>query len=154
MQLVLFQPEIPPNTGNIARLCAATQTPLHLVKPLGFSLEDKYVKRAGLDYWPHVEIHVWPHWDALARSLPSSSRLLLTSARQGTSLFSLSLSGNEIVVLGPETTGLPDWLWNRYPTHVRIPIWGQVRSLNLANAAAICLYEGYRQGGRLKCRES
>jgi len=153
MQLVLFQPEIPPNTGNIARLCAATQTPLHLVKPLGFSLEDKYVKRAGLDYWPHVNIHVWPHWDALAQSLPSSSRLLLTSARQGTSLFSLTLAGNEVVVLGPETTGLPEWLWNRYPTHVRIPIWGQVRSLNLANAAAICLYEGYRQGGRLECTE-
>ena len=152
MQVVIFQPEIPPNTGNIARLCAATQTPLHLVQPLGFSLEDKYLKRAGLDYWPHVDVRVWPDWESLAQSLSNSGRILLTSARQGTSLFSLALKGNEILVLGPETTGLPDWLWTRYPDHVRIPIWGHVRSLNVANAAAVCLYEGYRQGGLLATR--
>ena len=149
MQIVLFQPEIPPNTGNIARLCAATQTPLHLIEPLGFSLEDKYRKRAGLDYWPHVDVRIWPSWNALAESLPASSPILLTSARKGPSLFSLVLSGREILVFGPESTGLPDWLWQRYQNHARIPIWGRVRSLNLANAAAVCLYEGYRQGGSL-----
>lgn len=152
MQIVLFQPEIPPNTGNIARLCAATQTPLHLVQPLGFSLEDKYLKRAGLDYWPHVHVRVWPDWETLVQSLSDSGRILLTSARQGTSIFSLVLKGNEILVLGPETTGLPNWLWASYPDHVRIPIWGHVRSLNVANAAAVCLYEGYRQGGCLTNR--
>ena len=149
MQIVLFQPEIPPNTGNIARLCAATQTPLHLIQPLGFSLEDKYLKRAGLDYWPYVDIQVWPNWTIFARSLPETQDILLTSAREGASIFSMSLKGNEILVFGPETAGLPGWLWTSYPKHIRIPIWGRVRSLNLANAAAICLYEGYRQGGKL-----
>jgi tRNA (cytidine/uridine-2'-O-)-methyltransferase len=152
MHIVLFQPEIPPNTGNIARLCAATETSLHLIKPLGFSLEDKYLKRAGLDYWPHVKIHVWANWEAFSQSLTDVSRILLTSARQGASLFSWSFTGNEYLVFGPETTGLPDWLWNFYPHHVRIPIWGKVRSLNLANAAAVCLYEGYRQSGQLTGR--
>ncbi len=152
MQVVLFQPEIPPNTGTIARLCAATQTPLHLIQPLGFSLEDKYLKRAGLDYWPHVDVHVWANWEAFVQSLPESRNILLTSARRGASLFSLSMQGDEILVFGPETAGLPDWLWTRYPNHIRIPIWGRVRSLNLANAAAVCLYEGYRQSGLLAAR--
>lgn len=149
MQVVLFQPEIPPNTGTIARLCAATQTPLHLIQPLGFSLEDKYLKRAGLDYWPHVDVHVWTTWETFVQSQPAPRNILLTSARQGASLFSLSMQGDEILVFGPETAGLPDWLWTSYPNHIRIPIWGRVRSLNLANAAAVCLYEGYRQSGLL-----
>ncbi|WP_027369351.1 tRNA (cytidine(34)-2'-O)-methyltransferase [Desulfovermiculus halophilus] len=147
MQLVLFQPEIPPNTGNIARLCAATRTPLHLIEPLGFSLEDRYLKRAGLDYWPHVDVHVWPEWDTFLASLSAADHVLLTSARKGRSLFSCTLTGREVLVFGPETTGLPGWLSQRHPHHVRIPIWGRVRSLNLANAAAVCLYEGYRQIG-------
>ena len=149
MQVVLFQPEIPPNTGNVGRLCAATRTPLHLIRPLGFRLEDKYLKRAGLDYWPFVDLHVWDNWEEFAKSLPDSQPILLTSARQGPCLYDLRLSGQEIVVLGPETTGLPSWLWERYPHHARIPIWGEVRSLNMANAAALFIYEGYRQSGAL-----
>ncbi len=152
MHIVLFQPEIPPNTGNIARLCAATQTRLHLIEPLGFSLEDKYLKRAGLDYWPHVDVHVWSNWQSFSQSLADSGRILLTSARQGVALFSWPFEGNEYLVFGPETTGLPDWLWTCCPNHVRIPIWGKVRSLNLANAAAVCLYEGYRQSKELTGR--
>ena len=89
MELVLYQPEIPPNTGNIARLCAATNTPLHLIEPLGFSLDDRYLKRAGLDYWPAVDLHVWPDWDSFTESW-TGSRLIFTSARQGRPLHRFS----------------------------------------------------------------
>jgi tRNA (cytidine/uridine-2'-O-)-methyltransferase len=147
MQIVLFEPEIPPNTGTIARLCAATSTRLHLIEPLGFSLEDRYLKRAGLDYWPQVDLCVWPQWETFASSLDDPGHIVLTSARQGRSLFDYAFSGQESLVFGPETAGLPDWLWAKYSNRLRIPIWGQVRSLNLANAAAVCLYEAYRQIG-------
>ena len=153
MQIVLFQPEIPPNTGTIARLCAATATRLHLIEPLGFSLEDRYLKRAGLDYWPQVDIAVWPKWEAFAATLDDPGDLVLTSARQGRSLFEYVFHGREILVFGPETTGLPAWLWQRVQNRLRIPIWGKVRSLNLANAAAVCLYEAYRQVGPLRPNE-
>ncbi|MCF8108571.1 MAG: tRNA (cytidine(34)-2'-O)-methyltransferase [Desulfohalobiaceae bacterium] len=147
MQIVLFEPEIPPNTGTIARLCAATSTRLHLIEPLGFSLEDRYLKRAGLDYWPQVDLCVWPHWEAFASTLDDPRQTVLTSARQGRSLYDYAFSGQESLVFGPETQGLPGWLWAKSSNRLRIPIWGQVRSLNLANAAAVCLYEAYRQIG-------
>lgn len=153
MQIVLYQPEIPPNTGTIARLCAATDTRLHLIEPLGFSLEDRYLKRAGLDYWPHVRKTVWPDWAAfLAGREPG--RLVLTSARRGTAYHRFSFSGNDFVVLGPETRGLPREMLDQAGHVVRLPIWGQVRSVNLANAAAVLLYEGYRQTGELDRREA
>lgn len=82
MHVVLFQPEIPPNTGNVARLCAAMQVSLHLIEPLGFKLEDRYLKRAGLDYWPHVDMAVWPDLDAYIRNAGAGRRLVLTSARR------------------------------------------------------------------------
>ncbi|MCF8104991.1 MAG: tRNA (cytidine(34)-2'-O)-methyltransferase [Desulfohalobiaceae bacterium] len=145
MQIVLFEPEIPPNTGNIARLCAATRTRLNLIEPLGFSLEDRYLKRAGLDYWPRVDLRVWPDWDSFALTLDSPDQVLLTSAREGKSLFEFSFKGREALVFGPETKGLPAWLSKRYPSRIGIPIWGEVRSLNLSNAAAVCLFEAYRQ---------
>ncbi len=147
MQIVLFEPEIPPNTGTIARLCAATKTRLHLIEPLGFSLEDRYLKRAGLDYWPEVNLAVWPTWEAFAATLQDPREAVLTSARQGRSLFEYAFNGRESLVFGPETRGLPDWLWSKSSNRLRIPIWGRVRSLNLANAAAVCLYEAYRQLG-------
>ena len=147
MQIVLFEPEIPPNTGTIARLCAATNTRLHLIEPLGFSLEDRYLKRAGLDYWPQVDLRVWPEWEAFASTLDDPRQIVLTSARQGRSLYEYSFGGQESLVFGPETKGLPDGLWAKSSNRLRIPIWGQVRSLNLANAAAVCLYEAYRQIG-------
>ena len=86
MHVVLFQPEIPPNTGNVARLCAAMQVSLHLIEPLGFKLEDRYLKRAGLDYWPHVDMAVWPDLDAYIRNAGAGRRLVLTSARRGAAL--------------------------------------------------------------------
>jgi len=151
MQIVLFEPEIPPNTGSIARLCAATATPLHLVGKLGFSLEDRYLKRAGLDYWPEVNLSVWENWEAFeAGARPP--RIVLSSARQGAAHHEFSFRPDDFIVLGCETKGLPAWFFERYADHVRIPIWGKVRSINIANAASVLLYEACRQTGVLAGR--
>jgi tRNA (cytidine/uridine-2'-O-)-methyltransferase len=151
MNLVLYQPQIPPNTGSIARLCAATQTPLHLIEPLGFSIDDKHLKRAGLDYWEHVDVQVWPDFETfLAKALPS--RLVMSSARTGTAHHEFPFLTGDTIVLGPETMGLPARMLEKAPHLVRIPIWGSVRSLNLSNAASILLYEAYRQTGGLAGR--
>lgn len=149
MRIVLFEPQIPQNTGSIGRLCAATQTPLHLIEPLGFSIENRFLKRAGLDYWPYVDLHVWPNWEAFISILDSIEKIVLTSARCSTSLYSFSFTGKEVLVFGPESKGLPSWMMKTYSKQLRIPIWGKVRSLNLANATAVCLYESYRQSQSL-----
>jgi len=146
MHVVLFEPEIPPNTGNIARLCVATNTPLHLIEPLGFSLEDKYLKRAGLDYWPYLELFVWKNWDAFLKDVrPDPEKLILTTKRAEKSIYEHKFFGDEFLVFGPETRGLPDFLLNLYPHKVSIPMWGKTRSLNLSSSVAICVYEAYRQ---------
>jgi len=146
MQIVLYQPEIPPNTGNIGRLCAATFTPLHLIKPLGFKLDDKHLKRAGLDYWEFVDCSIWDNWESFASSLGTASKILLTTKNAKQSLYSYTFGGEELLVFGPETKGLPEWMLSNYPSQLRIPIWSDnVRSLNIANSAAVCLYESYRQ---------
>jgi tRNA (cytidine/uridine-2'-O-)-methyltransferase len=152
IQLVLVYPEIPQNTGSIARLCAATNTHLHLVEPLGFSLEDRYLKRAGLDYWPHVKLKVWPDWESYLKDAVGQ-RLVLTSSgnrgAMGRPYHEFPFSRNDSIVLGSESQGLPaPWLEDR-DRLARIPIWGRVRSLNLANAASILLYEALRQTGLL-----
>ncbi|WP_147821226.1 tRNA (cytidine(34)-2'-O)-methyltransferase [Salidesulfovibrio onnuriiensis] len=149
MRIVLFQPEIPPNTGNIARLCAATKTPLHLIEPLGFTIDDKHLKRAGLDYWPHVSVTVHPDWDDFLTINPE--RIVLTSARQGTRYCDFRFRENDCIVLGPETTGLPKDMLTRYEHKVTLPIWGQVRSLNLSTATGILLYEALRQTDGFGC---
>jgi len=143
MQLVLFEPEIPPNTGNVARLCAATKTPLHLIEPLGFSIDDKHLKRAGLDYWPHVNVSVWPDLETFLDKVPG--RVVLTSARGGERYDRFSFEPGDLIVLGPETRGLPQEVFERFDNRVRMPIWGQVRSLNMSTAAGILLYEAFRQ---------
>ena len=149
MQVVLYQPEIPPNTGSIARLCAATLTPLHLIEPLGFSIDDKHLKRAGLDYWEFVDLHVhrsWQHFlDAAA-----PQQLLFFSKRATQSYSARPYSDNDFLVFGPETRGLPQEFIDRDPERaLRIPMLGTgVRSLNLSNAVAIALYEGLRQLGK------
>lgn len=153
MQIVLFEPEIPPNTGTIARLCAATTTRLNLIEPLGFSLEDRYLKRAGLDYWPHVDKVVWPSWAAFLDGR-DPGRLVFTSARQGVPYHDFAFQPDDLIVLGPETRGLPAEVLDGAAHLLRIPIWGQVRSINLANAAAVLLYEGYRQTGELDLRKA
>lgn len=139
MHIVLYQPEIPPNTGNVARLCAAMQTPLHLIEPLGFSLEDRYLKRAGLDYWPHVSVSVWPDIAAYMAGPGRHKRLVASSSRSGTSLQHFAFTAEDALLLGPETRGLPEELLELAAHRVRIPIFGKVRSLNLSTAAGILL---------------
>ena len=155
IEIVLFEPEIPQNTGSIARLCAATRTPLHLVKPLGFSLEDRYLKRAGLDYWPFVTLSVWDDFDAYRKARPGQRIVATTAGNRGhtaVAYHAFAYSGDDALLLGTESRGLPERLLDAAPALVRIPIWGHVRSLNLANAASIVLYEALRQLGELEGR--
>ena len=149
MQVVLFEPEIPPNTGSVARLCAATLTPLHLIEPLGFKIDDKHLKRAGLDYWEFVELHVHKSWDDfLTTAAPEN--LLFFSKRAAKSYTSTRYNENDFLVFGPETRGLPPRLLEtNHNRFFRIPMMGiGVRSLNLSNAVSIVLYEALRQLGK------
>jgi tRNA (cytidine/uridine-2'-O-)-methyltransferase len=149
MHVVLFQPEIPPNTGSVARLCAATLTPLHLIEPLGFKIDDKHLKRAGLDYWEYVDLHVHKSWDDfVAKTAPE--KLLYLSKRAAKSYTSVEYSDEHFLVFGPETRGLPNEFLDAHPDcALRIPMMGTgVRSLNLSNAVSIVLYEGLRQLGK------
>jgi tRNA (cytidine/uridine-2'-O-)-methyltransferase len=153
--VVLVEPEIPPNTGNIARLCAATACPLHLVGRLGFSIDAHAVRRAGLDYWPLVEVHT--HSDlaaaegAIARlAAPAAPRVWLFSGKARRSFLDVDFAEGDALVFGKESTGLPDELLrDRTAMVIGIPTLGEVRSLNLANSVAIALYEALRQLGAL-----
>ena len=149
--VALVEPEIPPNTGNVARLCAATQTPLHVVGVTGFRLDDRAVRRAGLDYWPEVELQRHRDLDALKRTLPHS-RLLYFTTKAERSYAEWSFEAGDCLVFGPETRGLPEELlranWARCLT---IPMPNpRVRSLNLATSVGIALYEALRQAGALR----
>jgi tRNA (cytidine/uridine-2'-O-)-methyltransferase len=150
MHVVLFQPEIPPNTGSIARLCAATLTPLHLIEPLGFKIDDKHLKRAGLDYWEFVDVRLHKSWhDFLSET--GTGNLLYFSKRASKSFIRARYQDGDYLVFGPETRGLPQELLdaNRERAY-RIPLMSTgVRSLNLSNAVSIVLYEGLRQLGKL-----
>lgn len=149
MQVVLFEPEIPPNTGSIARLCAATLTPLHLIEPLGFKIDDKHLKRAGLDYWEFVDLHVHSSWQRFLDTA-APRHLWLFSKRAARSYTAVGYEDEDFLVFGPETRGLPQQILDAYPERtLRIPMMGAgVRSLNLSNAVSIGLYEGLRQLGR------
>ena len=150
MNVVLFEPEIPPNTGSVARLCAATRSPLHLIEPLGFQLDDKHLKRAGLDYWPHVDLRVHGSWrEFLDRH--GGEPLHFFSKKAELSYVSARFEENDFLVFGPETRGLPETLLdaNAARSYVIPMMSPAVRSLNLANAVSIVLYEGLRQLGRL-----
>jgi len=148
MEIVLFEPEIPPNTGNVARLCAAAGVRLNLVEPLGFSLDEKHLRRAGLDYWPHVDVHVLPCWAALVAHA-AGRRLVLSSARRGARFDRFAYRPDDLLVLGPETRGLPEALLTAHSDHVRIPIRGAVRSLNMSTAAGVLLYTALAATGQL-----
>lgn len=149
MHVVLFEPEIPPNTGSVARLCAATLTPLHLIEPLGFMIDDKHLKRAGLDYWEFVDLRVQPSWQAFLDANPGKN-LLYFSKRASRSYTEARFKEDDFLVFGPETRGLPQpWLDAHAPSCYRIPMFAAgVRSLNLSNAVSIVLYEGLRQLGK------
>lgn len=149
--IILIEPEIPPNTGNIARLCGATGTILHLVGRLGFSLDDRYLRRAGLDYWPAIEIHHWQSLTELQAAYPNG-RYWYTSKKARKSHIEAEFRAGDFLVFGKETQGLPDELLDAHPDYgIRIPIFSPlVRSLNLSTAAGIILYEALRQTGRLE----
>ncbi len=143
MKVVLVHPQIPPNTGSIGRLCAATHTPLVLVEPLGFSLEDRYLKRAGLDYWPWIDLTVTDDW----RTALEGGRPWLFTAQADRAHTDVIYEPDDLLVFGQEDTGLADEVMEAYPRqHVRIPMDNpKVRSLNLAQCAAVAVYEARRQ---------
>jgi tRNA (cytidine/uridine-2'-O-)-methyltransferase len=145
--IVLVEPEIPQNTGNIARTCAATGSILHLVKPLGFSVEDRYLKRAGLDYWNLVEIHYHEGFQEVLDAYPESSFFYATTKAER-SYSDVKFPEGAFLVFGKETAGLPQsLLQEHYSSCIRIPMVGASRSLNLSNSVAIVLYEALRQTG-------
>ena len=147
MHIVLYQPEIPQNTGNIARTCAATGSMLHLIKPLGFSLEDKYLKRAGLDYWRMMQFCVYENFEELLAKYPHA-RMHFLSTKAPRGYTDAQYGKDDFLVFGCETRGLPESLLSRvYDRCVRIPMVPGARSLNLSNSVAIMLYEALRQQG-------
>lgn len=137
MQIVLVEPEIPPNTGNVARLSAAFGVPLHLIEPLGFSLEDRYLRRAGLDYWPHVQLKVWPSFGSYLCNGREGHRLVMSSSRNGYPIQRFDFTRQDALILGPETRGLPEAVLQQADICLRIPVYDKVRSINLSSAAAI-----------------
>jgi tRNA (cytidine/uridine-2'-O-)-methyltransferase len=149
MNIVLVEPEIPPNTGNVARLCAATRTVLHLIEPFGFKLDDAQLKRAGMDYWRHVEWHRWPGWLAFAEKLPVPARLWFIESGGPTIYSEVKFSGEDYLVFGRETAGLPRQLLEQNRDRwLRIPMFNvRSRSLNLSNCVALILFEALRQQG-------
>ncbi|MDX1918801.1 MAG: tRNA (cytidine(34)-2'-O)-methyltransferase [Candidatus Caenarcaniphilales bacterium] len=147
LEVVLYQPEIPPNTGNIGRLCVSNDLKLHLIEPLGFSLTDKHLKRSGLDYWCFLDLQVHPDWKSFCRSKGSSDKFKLFSTKGQKTLWEAEFTEGDILVFGPETRGLPTEILSAMPEKVyRIPMYGtNHRSLNLATATGICIYEALRQ---------
>lgn len=147
--IVLIEPEIPPNTGNIARLCGATSTVLHLVGKLGFSIDDKHLKRAGLDYWDAVDVRQWADLAELQASFPEG-RFWYTSKKADKTHIQADFMPGDFLVFGKETLGLSEELLQRNAERsIRIPIHDPIRSLNLSTAAGIVLYEALRQTGQL-----
>lgn len=147
LQVVLVYPEIPPNTGNIARTCAATQTKLHLVEPLGFEISDRYLKRAGLDYWPYVNLQCHPSWTAFQEFQRHRGGRLVSFSTSGTQTYlQFQFRDNDWLIFGSESSGLPANILQICTATLRIPMaHHQVRSLNLSVSAAIGLFEARRQ---------
>ena len=145
MHIVLVEPEIPGNTGNIARLCAATGCELHLVKPLGFSIEDRYLKRAGLDYWHLVKVHVHENFAEVVR-LYQGHNFYFNTTKASKRHSDIAYQHDDMLVFGKETAGLPQELLTANPDNcIRIPMIEDARSLNLSNAVAVVVYEAFRQ---------
>jgi tRNA (cytidine/uridine-2'-O-)-methyltransferase len=144
--LVLVEPEIPPNTGNVARLALATGSTLHLVKPLGFSIDDRHLRRAGMDYWKNVDVKLWENFEEFELKIESSARRFFFSTKAKKPYWENQFLSKDYLIFGRETKGLPASLLARHPeTAFRIPMRPEARSLNLATAVAIVLFEGMRQ---------
>ena len=147
MNIVLVEPEIPPNTGNVARLCAATKSTLHLIEPFGFKLDDSQLKRAGKDYWQQVAWHRWKNWSAFSEKIPANAKLWFVESN-GPKLYSdVKFSADDYLIFGRETAGLPrQLLENHREQWLRIPMFNaESRSLNLSNCVALVLFEALRQ---------
>jgi tRNA (cytidine/uridine-2'-O-)-methyltransferase len=145
LRVVLVAPEIPPNTGSIARLCAGTDTALHLVEPLGFSLDDRYLRRAGLDYWPHVRLHIHASLASLYESYPDG-RFFYATKKADRLYTDVAYRRGDFLVFGCETRGLPEVLLaGNAAATIRLPQNDKIRSQNLANAVSAILYEAIRQ---------
>jgi tRNA (cytidine/uridine-2'-O-)-methyltransferase len=143
--VVLVEPEIPPNTGNVGRLCLATESMLHLVKPFGFSLDDRQLKRAGLDYWDDVDLRTWDSFEDLQRAQSSGARYFFVTTKTERAYYNVRFQGEDFLVFGRETKGLPEKLLEaNMGDCITIPMHG-TRSLNLATAVAIVLFEAARQ---------
>ena len=147
LNIVLYEPEIPPNTGNIARLCAAAQLKLHLIEPLGFSLSDKYLKRSGLDYWDEVDLTVHGSFDDFLKTFEAEHRILCFSRYADELYTSARVGKGDYLLFGSETKGLPSSVKGMYPCF-SIPMWGNVRSLNLSTSVGIIAYDFLHRLGR------
>lgn len=145
MNIVLFQPEIPANTGNVGRTCVATGTKLHLIEPLGFQLNRKAIQRAGMDYWEHLEVTRYVNFDEFLMKNPDS-RIYMATTKAKHTYTEVSYKENDYIMFGKESAGIPEEiLVNHEKTCIRIPMMNDIRSLNLANSVAIVLYEALRQ---------
>jgi tRNA (cytidine/uridine-2'-O-)-methyltransferase len=146
VNIVLVEPEIPPNTGNVGRLCLATGAHLHLVKPLGFSLDDKSLKRAGLDYWAEVKVTLWNSFEELRAAQNGEARFFFLTTKTKRAYWDAQFASGDFLVFGRETKGLPESLLARNTEQcLTIPMPGSTRSLNLATSVGIVLYEAARQ---------
>jgi tRNA (cytidine/uridine-2'-O-)-methyltransferase len=144
--IVLFEPEIPNNTGNIGRTCVGLWSKLHLVGKLGFSMDDKQLKRAGLDYWANLEFQYHKTWDDFVKTVPDASRLLFFETGGEKTLFDAEFMPGDYLIFGRETTGIPPAIIEKYKDQVyEIPFPGHIRSFNLANTVAMVMCEGFRQ---------
>ena len=154
MNIVLHEPEIPANTGNIGRTCVATGTSLHLIKPLGFDISDKAVRRSGMDYWKELDLHVYENFEEFVEKNPGA-RIYMATTKARKAYTEVEYKGNDFIMFGKESAGIPEEILVKYEdTSVRIPMIGEIRSLNLSNSVSIILYEALRQqdfeGMRLK----
>ena len=145
MNIVLHEPEIPANTGNIGRTCVATGSSLHLIKPLGFDISDKAVRRAGMDYWKELDLHVYEDFEEFVEKNPGA-RIYMATTKARKAYTEVEYKGNDFIMFGKESAGIPEEILVKYEkTSVRIPMIGEIRSLNLSNSVSIILYEALRQ---------
>lgn len=147
LNVVLMEPEIPHNTGAIGRTCVATGTKLHLIEPLGFKLEDKWIKRTGLDYWEKLNYTCYKDWQTFSQ-LQTHKRFFFATTKAEKIYTEIQFREGDFLIFGKESAGIPEELLVQYPENcLRIPMWGEIRSLNLSNAVSVVLYEAYRQLG-------